>query len=634
LQPRSPLESIPHFENAVTGFREAGDVDGEVAAITAQGLVLWWANDVLRLFTLHQRVVELAAGGSTTARLIDQIARAAIAHLGGDSPGVLAALADFDGAAVPGWLPLVTWLRSVAHRRTGDLELALAVLDHGAESGTLMSPNREMARLRALWLLGDVEESCAGLLPLRDDFERTGDQFNVVGTLLEVAARRAWLGQPQPAGLDEIPAITPEELQSPMVVTVRVLANAAIAIDDGDEAGAAEYLRTHAAPLIGRPDAWYVWDRGATTLVHVLVPETRPAWDTEQLPEPHRTGLKLARVLESARDGDLAPAASMQWPAPGIVRSQLPMRWVVELIATGLAAGNPAPDDLVAALGSQTRPALKRLIETGSAASVAAAAAAMAAALPALPDARLSINVLGPLEIWHDDHRFEDPDIRRQRVRELLSFLVVRGRARREEVAEELWPDHDSSGRNLRVTLNYLQHVLQPGRDMNDPPYFVRSNGPWLSLEGADRLDVDAWKLVALLDDAEAAEKAGRPAAALAAYVEALPLWRGEPYADVPYPAWAEPERARLRLRYNAAAVRAGELQLASGARADARGSAQRAIDADPTAEPAYQLLARTHLAENDVAAARRAIDACVRALAELNVSPQPATFALVANAT
>jgi predicted ATP-grasp superfamily ATP-dependent carboligase len=62
--------------------------------------------------------------------------------------------------------------------------------------------------------------------------------------------------------------------------------------------------------------------------------------------------------------------------------------------------------------------------------------------------------------------------------------------------------------------------------------------------------------------------------------------------------------------------------------------SAQRAIDADHTAEPAYQLLARTHLAENDVAAARRAIDACVRALAELNVSPQPATVALVANAT
>jgi DNA-binding SARP family transcriptional activator len=184
------------------------------------------------------------------------------------------------------------------------------------------------------------------------------------------------------------------------------------------------------------------------------------------------------------------------------------------------------------------------------------------------------------------------------------------------------------------MTLSYLQRVLQPARGSSDPPYFLRSNGPWLSLEGTDRLDVDAWRLAAWLDEADAAEKAGTPAAALSAYVEALPLWRGEPFADVPYAAWAEPERARLRRRYTAAAVRAGELQLASGARPDALSAARRAIDADPTAEPAYQLLARTHLAENDLAAARQAVEACVRALAELNVRPQPATVALVANTT
>ncbi|MDQ3601749.1 MAG: hypothetical protein M3408_10985, partial [Actinomycetota bacterium] len=61
-----------------------------------------------------------------------------------------------------------------------------------------------------------------------------------------------------------------------------------------------------------------------------------------------------------------------------------------------------------------------------------------------------------------------------------------------------------------------------------------------------------------------------------------------------PYADWAEPERTRLRTRYTAAAVRAGELLLAAGAPANARRAAERAITADTIAENAYQLLART----------------------------------------
>ena len=632
VRPRLPMESIAFFDGAIDGFRQAGDVDGEVAALSGEGLVLWWANDVMRLFALHQRVVELSASGSTIARFMAQLGQAAIAHLMGDSAAVFAALADVDDIAVPTWVPVVAWLRSVAHRRNGDLERAVSVLVTGDDHPeTQMYLNNEMARLRALWVVGTVDEACDTLPALRDGFEHSGDHFNAVGVMLEFAARRAWLGHHDPAGIDDIPQMTGDEAQSPMVLTVRLLAMTAIAVERGDEAAAARFLRAHAVPMIGRPDGWYLWDRGGGAFIHVLVPEARPAWEAEPLTGPHRTGLELARVLEAARDGDLGPASAMRWPSPGVVRSQLPMRWVVELMATGLAAGNAPPDALIAAIGSQLRPALKRLAEHAAVApEVVAAASRMTAALPALPAGRLTINVLGPLEIWHDERRVADSNVRRQRVRELLCFLVVRGRARREEITEELWPELDDRGRNLRVTLNYLQRVLQPERGASDPPYFLRSSGPWLSLEGTDRLEVDAWQLTALLDEADRCERAGTPAAALAAYTRALLLWRGDPFADVPYAVWAEPERARLRLRYTTAAIRAGELQLASGAGGDARSAAQRAIDADPTLEPAYQLLARSHLAEDNVAGARRAVDACVTALAQLDVRPEPATLALV----
>jgi DNA-binding SARP family transcriptional activator len=414
-----------------------------------------------------------------------------------------------------------------------------------------------------------------------------------------------------------------------MVNAMRLLVEAAHAVERRDEARAAELLHDETIEMIGRPDGWYWRDRGATALVHVLVPETRPMWESQPLPEPHRRGLEMALALEAARAGDLGPVAALRWPDAGVVRTQVPTRWVVELIAAGAAAGNPAPAALLAALGPPLREWLRALVDEGAAAPVLAAAKRMVAELPAVPVGRVEVNVLGPLEVVRAGDVVSDPDLRRQRVRELLCFLVIRRKARREEIIDSLWPELDDRGRNLRTTLNYLQRVLQPDRSASDPPYFLRTDGAWLSLDGPDRLDVDVWRLDALLDEAERAEQAGTPAAAIAAYRDALPLWRGEPYADVPYADWAEAERARVRARYTAAAVRAGELLLAGGSPAESRAAARRAIDADPVAEAAYQLLARAHLAEDDVAGARRAVDACIAALAELDVEPEAATLAL-----
>jgi DNA-binding SARP family transcriptional activator len=321
----------------------------------------------------------------------------------------------------------------------------------------------------------------------------------------------------------------------------------------------------------------------------------------------------------------------LPWPEPGVVRANLPLPWVAELVAAGAAAGNRAPDTLVVALGPRLRPALQAIVSaTSSGPTIKTAAAALLVTLPALPNQHVRINVLGPLSVSRDDEPVSDGDVRRQRVRELLSFLVVRRRARREDITEELWPELDDRGHNLRVTLGYLQRVLQPDRARNDPPYFLRSHGLWLSLEGRDHLEVDSWALDDLLDEADRAERAGTPAVALAAYRAALPLWRGEPHADVPYSDWAQAERVRLRSRFTNAAVRGGELLLAAGMPGDARAAARRAIDSDVTAEPAYRLLARTHLAENNRAAARETIDACRAALAELELQPESTTLAVL----
>lgn len=631
-QARAPLDSLVPFEAAARGFRARGDVEAELAAIAQDGIVRWWANDMAGLLALHVRVEELAAAGSTGAPLLRAVGLAAMAHLSGDSERVLSELAGVDDQIASGWLVVVHWLRSVAHRRNGDLQRAYGALDAAAElPAGPPQPQLGIARLRADWLQGRVDHVCAELGGFQASYEESGDRFLATETALERAGKAAWLGQLDAAR--DLVATADHELPNmpgALARILRLIALAAIAVGEGDETSAGALLRDAVVADLGRPEAWYWRDRAAVALVHVLVPETRTMWPLEPLGPAHLPGLELAHALEPAREGDLSRAGALRWPEPGVVRAHLPLPWVVELAAAGLAARNPPPEELLAAVGPNLRPTLRGVIMRTPNARVVTAAKKLMAQSPVLPAFRLRVAALGPLEVHRDGEVVTHADLRRHRVRELLCYLVAYRRARREAVADELWPDLRDPGRNLRTTLSYLQRVLQPERSDGGPPYFVRAEGGWLVLGGDERLEVDVWELEAHLTTADAAERATAPTDAIAAYSAALPLWRGEPFADIPFAPWAQPYRTNLRARYVAAALRAGELLLSSGATADSRDAATRAIAAEPTSEPAYRLLVRTHLAEDDLAGARHALDDLRRALAELDLEPDAGTVALV----
>src|SRR5437879_113745 len=175
IQARAPMEALRTFEEAARGFRAAGDVDGELAAIRHDGIVRWWANDFGGLFTLYERVGELARAGSRAAGLLRAVGLAAMAHLRGDSEGVLSALVDVGDDIAADWLGMILWLRSVAHRRNGDLQRAYDELD--AASGLrvgMPAPELEIARLRIDWLRGDVDHVCAQLLDFKTHYQDTG----------------------------------------------------------------------------------------------------------------------------------------------------------------------------------------------------------------------------------------------------------------------------------------------------------------------------------------------------------------------------------------------------------------------------------------------------------------------------
>lgn len=221
----------------------------------------------------------------------------------------------------------------------------------------------------------------------------------------------------------------------------------------------------------------------------------------------------------------------------------------------------------------------------------------------------------------------DDAAWRRDRVRQLLAFLVLHPSTTRDAVADALWPelDADAAANNLRGTLSHLLGVLQPGRRSRDPSYFVARRDRHLLLAGTDRLRIDVWDFESGLDRAEQAERAGTPSVALTAYREAIVLWRGPLAADAPWP-WAEHEAERLRTRFVAATGRAAELASAAGEGDEAERLALTVLDLDPWSERAYRVLATAQLDRGDRPGAELTLRRCRTALRELGVEPDAAT--------
>jgi DNA-binding SARP family transcriptional activator len=202
--------------------------------------------------------------------------------------------------------------------------------------------------------------------------------------------------------------------------------------------------------------------------------------------------------------------------------------------------------------------------------------------------------------------------------------LVAHREIRRSRLGVLLWPDFDDAAvsANLRVTLNYVQSLLEPQRGRGHAPWFLQQDAGALRLAGGERLSVDAWELEAHLQAAAAGAGSGAPSVELEHLLQVLALWRGDYLDDVAGEDWAEPLRERLRSRFVTAAVRAGELLVAADRPEEAIRAADAALAADRWCEAAYRVLASAHAATGNADAARRAAESAERRLAELGVAP------------
>ena len=416
-------------------------------------------------------------------------------------------------------------------------------------------------RLAAWWSLGSVDDALAALPELLRGWRRPA-RLRTSCSASRASLALAYVGDVEAAR----PYLEEAEAQAPRVgspAVVLAIARAALALAEGDERAASDVLaeRARSSGLEFGSDR-RPW-RHALSLTYVLAPDTRPHWDCKPLKGHLATARSLAAAVVAVREGHgTQHLRKFELPAPDLVRACCITAWRPSSRSPSTGRGDPRP--CPCSMPSARRGGAARHLARERT-PLAAAARALLAAVPAPPQRAVELAVLGPLALRRRGEDVTGGDLRRERVRELLAFLVLHRKATRKAIIAALWPELDerSGANNLRVTLTYLLRLLEPDPRAN--PHTVRIDGQDVRLVtgAALRIDTDAFDAHVL--SARNAEAEGAPSVALDHLVAAANLYRGDLFADVPEAEWLAFDRDHYRRQFVAAATRAGQLLVGLG---------------------------------------------------------------------
>jgi LuxR family maltose regulon positive regulatory protein len=627
-EPVSPQLAEQRLEQALEAAPDAVPV--RYACLNALVQLAFWRKDRRQMQVLADRLVDFADDGHPEASAWIALLAALLARDPGEVRRALAAPSLVSGVTLN---PVQDWLHAhVVLLKLGDANaaehLAARSLAHGVSTMRAVSRCALVESFRLRGQLDGMERLLPALLGDLDapKILTSPELVTCAVGVLSVLSRHS-----ESEAL--LIAFGPTIGASP-VAWAAIAGSVAAAFHQasvGAESAAIDELAKILDLSVVQNEAVVQVSPLALPLLYVLVPQLRDGWDAAEPPGCFADVLRLAQALVDLRENaSLRAVRALPVGVGALMAAVLPPPWSTELAVAMMAAGHQDGRGVLENLGPSARAVLRDRLaaEPGP---IAATARGLLRELPPLPPFRLRLAVLGPLLLIRDGIAIAAPELRRERVRQLLAYLLTHDRPSRAAITADLWPDLDegAASRNLRVTLAYLQNVFEPDRGELDAPYFVRSVGSSLQLVADDALEVDAVTFESSMDSAGQLERSGAPSAALAAYERSTDVWRGDYFADLPAADWLTWEQDRLRGRFVTAAVRAGNLVLARGDSAKARGLAERALAADEWSESAYQLLISAHLADGDRLSARRALLRCQEMLREFGVSAHQRTVAL-----
>ena len=193
-------------------------------------------------------------------------------------------------------------------------------------------------------------------------------------------------------------------------------------------------------------------------------------------------------------------------------------------------------------------------------------------------------------------------------------------------LTERLWAGEPPprASASLQAYVSNLRRVLEPNREAGAAPTMLVTRAPGYLLRTTE-LFVDVRAFAELVQRADERLADDDPAAALADLDEALNLWRGEPYADVPDADWADLEVARLDEIRLTAIERRSRALLMLGRPEAVIADLEAQVAAHPLRERSWELLAVALYRCGRQADALTALRSAREGLAdELGIDPGP----------
>ncbi|MCU1391298.1 MAG: transcriptional activator domain protein [Ilumatobacteraceae bacterium] len=628
---------VEEFATACSGFAERGDIAREVAALVrACSVAVVCENRDWMAMARARGVTLIDAGVPVHATvLLNDVWRA---YADGRFEDVLE-MTDIEPELEPRLRHFPAFYRFAAMLGLGRADAAREVARRLAELGGPVVP--AFATGWATSAPAFVALACGDLPAITSSpINDLGPRFGLSERVPHLAVGAIGAANSGDVATAAAALGTIDELRRPparrgMIDGFRALAAAAVALADHDESAAtaalADALDDDLTPVgAGMAMRWY------PAHPYLFHPPSRALLDAEPSGASRQRILDLSRALLRSRDEAAAP---IQRPA---LLDEIPV--VIAAFGVPLAVecvvrlGRPGADSdhciatLIDCAPEATRRALRDLVRSKQPA-LASTATTLLSKLPIPPPHVVRLEVLGPPRLLRDGVAIDDVNWRRARVRQLLTSLAVFRRVRRQRVGVMMWPDGDeaSVSANLRMTLSYVQALLEPHRSKGDAPWFVRQESGALVLEGGGHLAVDIWEFDDAIDRAADARQAAIPSAELEFLLVAIDLWRGEPLADLSDLDWAGAQVRRLEERYVVAVVRAAELLAAAGRDERALEIAERGLQQEPWSEGLHRVVIATLIGLDDPDPARRALNRCRSALAELDLPLSPGLAQLVA---
>jgi len=592
------------LDDAALGFNKQGDAELELFALGQLGYAAKCRRDSDAIARIMSRIEALSARHPPAASFL-AFGEAWTALTSFDPEAELAAMLSIANADLPlMWQITRDHLQANALITLGRASEALDVVPKDMGSLPVPIPGSLTTEAECYWQAGMPDKAIRLQLPalasrhgLRDQYLALAWRSRASAMSGDVAAAEQWLAAAREIVVEQIGPI--DAMMRPGLVT---LIDAAKGRQDVAAGGLRKMLEI--VPLgQGVSEQLLV---GNVAFVYTLLPEARQFWDDMALGPDLDCGREIARAFTSARErGDLGPITRLDWPSPGAIAAHLPTNWAIEFALYGVKAkreeGRHVADWLCEHWGD---PARKALRSWTSDATLGEHAIDVLANTPTPPGRDVAFEVLGQTRLKFDGHECRDSNWRRERVRAMLTFLVLNPVTTRDQLAGTLWPDLTSerAHKNLRTTLNYLHNVLEPRRAPGDAAWFVRITGQQVRFHQDS--DVDLWQFRTLLEAADEAERNGSPNVALPLLTEAASLWKGDVGSDFDF-EWLELERIHIRSQYVRASCRAAELLVATSRPAEAAKVAKATLSADPWHAASYSVLAEAYQALGDATGAR-----------------------------